>query len=38
MRSGRSSSQHVLGSDREDVRRLLADLSDRGFPADPFAR
>ena len=24
--------------DREDVRRLLSKLFDRGFPADPFAR
>jgi hypothetical protein len=24
--------------DREDFSRLLADLFDRGFPADPFAR
>ncbi len=25
-------------SDRDDFRRLLAELFDRGFPADPFAR
>ena len=24
--------------DRDDFRRLLAELFDRGFPADPFAR
>ena len=24
--------------DREDFRRLLAELFDHGFPADPFAR
>jgi hypothetical protein len=23
--------------DRDDFRRLLAELLDRGFPADPFA-
>ena len=24
--------------DRDDFQRLLAELLDRGFPADPFAR
>jgi hypothetical protein len=24
--------------ERQDFTRLLADLFDRGFPADPFAR
>ena len=38
--AGKTSRDPDLASlgDRDDFRRLLAELFDRGFPADPFAR
>ncbi len=38
--AGKTSSDPDLAPlrDRDDFRRLLAELFDHGFPADPFAR
>jgi hypothetical protein len=45
VRAGWNDAQHTSRDpdlaplrDRDDFRRLVAELFDRGFPADPFAR